>query len=75
MKNISLILAAMVLGFFVIAGYVLVFTIPAMLIWNWIIPLKFNGPSFNFLEMFGFLLLCKVLFSGVSNSTRNIKRK
>ena len=73
MKNISIILAAMVLGFFVIAGYVLIFTLPVMWIWNWIIPLKFNGPTLNFPEMFGLLLLNKIFFSGVSNSSKKSK--
>lgn len=73
MKNISLILAAMVLGFFVIAGYMLIFAFPSMLIWNWIVPLKFNGPTLNFIEMFGLLLLCKILFSGI-NSTKQTKK-
>ena len=71
MKNISIILAAMVLGFFVIAGYVLIFTLPAMWIWNWIIPMKFNGPTFNFYEMFSLLLLSKILLSGISNGSKN----
>ena len=70
MKNLTLILAAMVLGFFLLAAYVLIFTLPAMWIWNWIIPTKFSGPHLSFTEMFGLLVLSKIIFGNVSSSTR-----
>ena len=64
----------MVLGFFVIAGYVMIFTFPAMWIWNWIIPMKFNGPTFNFYEMFGLLLLSKIVLSGISKTSKQSEK-
>jgi len=34
-----------------------------MLLWNWLVPPLFNGPSISFGQALGLLLLSKVLFS------------
>ncbi len=34
-----------------------------MLLWNWLIPAIFNGPSVTYFQALGLLVLCKILFS------------
>ena len=35
-----------------------------MLLWNWLVPVLFNGPEINFFQALGLLLLSKILFWG-----------
>lgn len=35
--------------------------VAVMLLWNWLIPLIFNGPSISFLQALGLLALVRVL--------------
>lgn len=37
-----------------------------MLLWNWLIPSLFGLQSISFLQAVGLLLLCKILFGGIS---------
>ena len=34
-----------------------------MLLWNWLIPTIFNGPSVTYFQALGLLVLSKILFS------------
>ncbi|MGB3585456.1 MAG: hypothetical protein WBA23_02895 [Tunicatimonas sp.] len=36
-----------------------------MLLWNWLVPALFNGPSISFGQALGLLILSKVLFSSL----------
>ncbi|NQV15940.1 hypothetical protein HQ531_10825 [bacterium] len=50
-------------------GFLVVFAIFAiasitMLLWNWLIPTIFNGPSISYLQAIGLLVLSKILLSG-----------
>lgn len=49
-------------AFIVVA--ILGFATLTMLLWNWLIPAIFNGPSITFLQAIGLLILSKILFSG-----------
>jgi hypothetical protein len=39
-----------------------------MSLWNWLIPELFNGPLITFWQALGFLVLSKILFSGIGKS-------
>ncbi len=53
------IVGCVVLGFLflVLFGYV------TMLLWNWLVPVLFNGPFISFWQALGLLVLSKILFS------------
>lgn len=44
--------------------FLLLFGFITMTLWNWLIPLLFNGPHVRFIEALGLLLLAKILFGG-----------
>lgn len=44
--------------------FVIVFGGVTMLLWNWLVPDLFNGPTINFWQALGLLLLSKILLSG-----------
>ena len=35
-----------------------------MLLWNWLVPVLFNGPVISYWQAVGLLVLSKILFSG-----------
>jgi hypothetical protein len=35
-----------------------------MYLWNWLVPVLFNGPVISFWQTLGLLVLSKILFSG-----------
>lgn len=41
------------------------FSLGVMLLWNWLIPEIFSGPSITFVQALGILVLSKILFTGV----------
>ena len=44
--------------------FVLLFGYITMMLWNWLIPHLFNGPTITFIQALGILLLSKILFGG-----------
>ncbi len=55
------------IGKFVLLGIaaITIFTFIVMLLWNWLIPIIFNGPVVTFWQAAGLLLLSKIIFSGI----------
>jgi len=45
--------------------FVMLFGWITMLLWNWLIPPIFNGPTISFFQGLGLLVLSKILFSGL----------
>jgi len=43
---------------------VLLFGLVTMSLWNWLIPVLFNGPVISFWQALGLFLLAKILFGG-----------
>lgn len=43
---------------------VLLFGLVTMSLWNWLVPVVFNGPVINFWQALGLFLLAKILFGG-----------
>ncbi|OUJ73843.1 hypothetical protein [Hymenobacter crusticola] len=35
-----------------------------MSLWNWLVPVLFHGPSINFVQTLGLLVLSRILFGG-----------
>ena len=48
----------------VVAGifFLLLAGLVTMLLWNWLVPVIFNGPEIRFWEALGLLLLTRILF-------------
>jgi hypothetical protein len=42
------------------------FVYVTMMLWNWLVPVLFNGPVINFWQTLGLLALSKIFFSGFS---------
>ena len=40
----------------------IVFALPLMLLWNWVMPEIFNLPQITFAQALGLNLLCSILF-------------
>jgi hypothetical protein len=43
---------------------IVVFTFITMYLWNWLVPVLFNGPQIDFWQTMGLFVLSKILFSG-----------
>lgn len=43
----------------------LIFGYITMLLWNWLVPVLFNGPIITFWQALGLLVLSKILFHGL----------
>jgi hypothetical protein len=41
-----------------------------MLLWNWLVPELFNGPTVSFWQMLGLIALAKILFTGLGSRQR-----
>lgn len=41
-----------------------------MSLWNWLVPVLFNGPSISFWQTLGLLLLSRILFGGFGRGGR-----
>ena len=61
MKRGGKFFAWVLLGLLVVAAVVFV----TQHLWNWLVPVLFNGPSISFWQAAGLLLLSKILFSGL----------
>lgn len=48
---------------FMVILAVLSFGVVTMLLWNWLIPTIFNGPSVTYFQALGLLVLSKILLS------------
>src|SRR5689334_84933 len=48
-----------------------VFGLITMFLWNWLIPLLFNGPVITFWQAMGLLLLTKLLFWGFGGKSHS----
>ncbi len=60
------------IGKMVVFGIVAVglFGWATMALWNWLVPVLFNGPMINIWQAFGLLILSKILFSGFGGKSR-----
>jgi hypothetical protein len=45
---------------------VTLFGLVTQALWNWLVPVLFNGPMISIWQAFGLLILSKILFSGFS---------
>lgn len=52
-------------GIVFVAIMVVLFGAVTMLLWNWLVPILFNGPVITFTQAIGLLLLTKILFWSV----------
>ena len=40
----------------------MLFSLPAYLLWNWLMPTLFGFPTLTIWQTFGLMILCKILF-------------
>lgn len=59
-KWIAKVLMMVALGIVAVAA----FTLITMYLWNWLVPVLFNGPVISFWQTLGLLVLSKIFFSG-----------
>ena len=52
-------------------GFIALFIFVVMSLWNWLIPLLFNGPVLNYWQTAGLFLLSKILLTGVAPHGRD----
>ena len=55
-----------------LAGFCMLFALPTYLLWNWLMPV-FGLPELNIWQSFGLMMLCNILFGGVSLPQGNFK--
>jgi hypothetical protein len=62
-------------SFFILIGLILLYTIimalPAMLLWNWLMPIIFGLTKINIYQSLGIVLLSEILFKSSSNLNKN----
>lgn len=49
----------------IVAAGIVVMAAVVMWLWNWLIPVLFNGPIINFIQAIGLMLLSRILFRGI----------
>jgi hypothetical protein len=59
---------ARMVGFGILAA--VVFTALTMYLWNWLVPMLFNGPVIEFWQALGLLVLSRILFGGFGKGHR-----
>ncbi len=50
----------------VFIGIIILFTLPTMLLWNWLMPVIFHLPTITFWQAMGVDALCGILFKSYS---------
>jgi ABC-type multidrug transport system fused ATPase/permease subunit len=53
------------LGIVVLLAMIAVFSVAAMLLWNWLMPGIFGLPALNYRQTAGILILARILFGGL----------
>lgn len=54
--------------FAVVVFTITLFSIMVMLLWNWLVPAIFQGPTLNLWQAAGLLVLCKILFGHIGRT-------
>ena len=67
------VIAGSILGLVILFVFALVFSLPVMWLWNWLMPDLFNLPEISWVQAWGLSLLSGFLFKGSSVSTGNTK--
>jgi len=65
------VLAKILLLVVLIVGLALLFAVPTMLLWNWLMPVIFGLTKITFLQALGLNMLCGILFKSHSSSSSN----
>ena len=61
-------IAGSILGLVILFVFALVFSLPVMWLWNWLMPDLFNLPEISWVQAWGLSLLSGFLFKGTSTS-------
>lgn len=68
MKNLSKHIGLVFGGLFVVAIAILIFGLPAMWLWNWLMPEIFGLPTINFWQANGLMFLSYLILPKSFNS-------
>lgn len=49
------------------------YSLPVMLLWNWLLPELFHFPELSLLQAWGMMVLCGILFKSPSGKTEKSK--
>ena len=69
MDKVTQIILLAVGGFFIAVVIGLLQGLPVMLLWNWLIPTLFEGPTITFIQALGLSALCALLFKASGTAT------
>lgn len=62
-------------GFFFVVVLIvaagLLFSLPVMLLWDWLMPILFKLPEITWLQAWGLTVLCGLLFKNTSSSKKD----
>ncbi len=64
MKLASELIGLVVMGIVIMGALILLFTLPTMWLWNWLMPYIFGLPTLSFWQAMGLLALSSLLFRG-----------
>ena len=72
MKAVSELIGLVTMGIIIMGALILLFTLPTMWLWNWLMPYIFGLPTLDFLQTMGLLILSSLLFreSGTGNKSK-----
>lgn len=62
MQNVVIGILAAIAAVIMLAAGCLITTLFVYLLWNWIVPDVFHGPTLTFFQAFGLNFLCGLLF-------------
>lgn len=48
-----------------------IFALPLMWLWNWLLPAMFNFPEITWLQAWGIMFLCSLLFKASHVTTKS----
>lgn len=71
MNAIATIIGGFVLVALVVVGFSLLFSLPVMLLWDWLMPTLFKLPEITLFQAWGMLVLCGLLFKNSSASSKS----
>ena len=69
-KKVGIGMVIALLGVLVIGVFALLFALPVMWLWNWLMPAIFGLPTIGFLQTLGLLILSGLLVKGSSVSSK-----
>jgi len=72
--NLHIVKKGLRIFFFVVVGMSVIGWV-VMSLWNWLMPELLGAPEINFIQAWGLLILCKILFGSTGNPVRGKEKE